>query len=62
MNRTYTPQLAPEVLGPLDAYAARFSDDFNRPRQAAYSAVYLQSLLLDGDRKQENLGVRLEWH
>ena len=51
MNRTYTPELAPEVLGRLDAYAARFRDDFNRPRQAAYSAVYLQGLLLDGDRK-----------
>src|SRR6478752_3936640 len=51
MNRTYTAELAPEVLDRLDAYAARFHDDFNRPRQAAYSGVYLQGLLLDGDRK-----------
>jgi SRSO17 transposase len=51
MNRTYTPELAPEVLGRLAAYAARFHDDFNRPRQAAYSGVYLQGLILDGDRK-----------
>src|SRR4051794_25935743 len=51
MNRTYTPELAPEVLGRLGAYADRFRDDFNRPRQAQYSGVYLQGLLLDGDRK-----------
>ena len=49
--KTYTPELAPEVLGRLDAYAARFRDDFNRPRQAQYSGVYLQGLILDGDRK-----------
>src|SRR3954454_19132885 len=51
MNRTYTPELAPDVLGRLDAYAARFRDDFNRPRQAQYSGVYLQGLILDGERK-----------
>lgn len=32
MNRTYTPDLAPEVLQRLRAYADRFRDDFNRPR------------------------------
>src|SRR3954468_15361128 len=51
MNRTYTPELAPDVLGRLDAYAARFRDEFNRPRQAQYSGVYLQGLILDGERK-----------
>ena len=51
MNRTYTPELAPEVLDRLGDYAARFRDDFNRPRQAQYSGVYLQGLILDGDRK-----------
>ena len=51
MNRTYTPELAPEVLQRLDVYAARFHDDFNRPRQAQYSGVYLQGLILDGQRK-----------
>ena len=51
MNRTYTPELAPEVLGRLRAYADRFQDDFDRPRQAQYSGVYLQGLLLDGERK-----------
>jgi SRSO17 transposase len=51
MNRTYTPELAPEVLDRLDAYATLFRDDFNRPRQAQYSGVYLQGLILDGERK-----------
>jgi SRSO17 transposase len=51
MNRTYTPELASEVLDRLDAYANRFRDDFNRPRQAQYSGVYLQGLILDGERK-----------
>ncbi len=51
MNRTYTPELAPEVLERLKAYADRFQDDFNRPRQAQYCGVYLQGLLLDGERK-----------
>jgi len=51
MNRTYTPELAPEVLDRLGDYAARFRDDFNRPRQAQYSGVYLRGLILDGDRK-----------
>jgi SRSO17 transposase len=51
MNRTYTPELAPEVLDRLDAYAARFRGDFNRPRQATYCGVYLQGLILDGERK-----------
>ena len=51
MNRTYTPELAPEVLGRLASYADRFRDDFNRPRQAAYSGVYLEGLNLDGERK-----------
>jgi SRSO17 transposase len=51
MNHTYTPELAPEVLARLEAYADRSRGDFNRPRQAAYSGVYLQGLLLDGERK-----------
>src|SRR3954465_73679 len=51
MNRTYTPDLNPDVLDRLAAYAASFCDDFNRPRQAAWSGVYLRGLLQDGDRK-----------
>ena len=51
MNRTYTPELAPDVLDRLDRYAGRFRDHFNHPRQFAYCGVYLQGLLLDGERK-----------
>lgn len=51
MNRTYTPELAPDVLDRLASYAAGFRDDFNRPRQAAWCGVYLRGLIQDGDRK-----------
>src|SRR3954465_2029043 len=51
MNRTYTPDLNPDVLDRLAAYAASFRDDFNRPRQARWCGVYLRGLLQDGDRK-----------
>src|SRR3954463_507719 len=51
MNRTYTPELTPDVLGRLADYAAGFRDDFNRPRQAAWCGVYLRGLIQDGDRK-----------
>ena len=51
MNRTYTPELAPDILGRLADYAASFRDDFNRPRQAQWCGVYLRGLLQDGDRK-----------
>src|SRR6187455_338872 len=51
MNRTYTPELKPDVLGRLAAYAADFRDDFNRPRQAAWCGTYLRGLIQDGDRK-----------
>src|SRR4051812_24151215 len=51
MNRTYTPELKPDVLRRLAAYAASFPDDFHRPRQAAWCGVYLRGLIQDGDRK-----------
>ena len=51
MNRTYTPELTPDVVGRLAAYAAGVRDDFNRPRQAAWCGVYLRGLIQDGDRK-----------
>lgn len=51
MNRTFTPDLDPEILGRLEAYAGRFRDLFNVPRQAAWCGVYLHGLLQDGDRK-----------
>lgn len=51
MNKTFTPELDPGTLGRLDAYAERFRDLFNRPRQAAWCGVYLRGLITDGDRK-----------
>src|SRR5918995_6203766 len=51
MNRTYTPDLNPDVLVRLADYAASFRDNFNRPRQAVWCGVYLRGLLQDGDRK-----------
>jgi SRSO17 transposase len=51
MNRTYTPELSPEVLDRLAAYAEDFRDDFNRTRQSAWCGVYLRGLLRDADRK-----------
>ena len=51
MNRTFTPELDAGVLRRLEAYAAHFAADFNRPRQRAWCAVYLAGLLQDGERK-----------
>jgi SRSO17 transposase len=51
MSKTYTPELSPEVLDRLEDYAKRFRDDFSHKKQAAWSGVYLQGLLHDGDRK-----------
>lgn len=51
MNRTYTPELSPDILDRLAAFAADFRSDFNRPRQAAWCGVYLRGLLKDADRK-----------
>jgi SRSO17 transposase len=51
MNRTYTPELKPDVLDRLARYAASFRGDFNRPRQAAWCGTYLRGLIQDGDRK-----------
>ena len=51
MNRTYTPELTPDVLDRLADYAAGFRADFNRPRQAAWCGAYLRGLITDGDRK-----------
>src|SRR5262249_10571450 len=51
MNKTHTPELSPEVLQRLRAYAARFEDLFRHPAQRAWSDVYLRGLLQDGERK-----------
>jgi len=49
--KTYTPELSPSVLGRLAGYAASFADDFPQARPALWAGVYLQGLLLDGERK-----------
>ena len=51
MSKTYTPELTPEVLGRLRDYADLFRGDFSHEKQAAWSGVYLQGLLHDGERK-----------
>jgi len=49
--KTYTPELTPAVLDRLRAYAAGFADDFPQVKPAKWAGVYLEGLLLDGDRK-----------
>jgi SRSO17 transposase len=49
--KTYTPELDPVVLDRLRGYAALFADDFPQAKPARWAGVYLQGLLLDGDRK-----------
>jgi SRSO17 transposase len=51
MNKTYTPELAPEVLQRLRDYAERFQDLYRYPTQFSWSGVYLRGLLQDGERK-----------
>src|SRR4051812_16104375 len=51
MNKTYTPELAPEVLLRLRDYAERFQDLYRYPTQFSWSGVYLRGLLQDGQRK-----------
>jgi SRSO17 transposase len=49
--KTYTPELPADVLGRLSDYAGHFAADFSQPRPALWAGVYLQGLLLDGERK-----------
>jgi SRSO17 transposase len=49
--KTYTPELSPGVLGRLAEYAACFAPEFPQARPALWAGVYLQGLLLDGERK-----------
>src|SRR5215207_5597984 len=49
--KTYTPDLDPAVLDRLRDYAAAFADDFPQAKPARWAGVYLQGLLLDGERK-----------
>lgn len=49
--KTITPTLDPAVLDRLREYAARFAPDFPQSKPARWAGVYLQGLLLDGERK-----------
>lgn len=49
--KTYTPELDPAVLDRLRDYAAVFAADFPQSKPARWAGVYLQGLLLDGERK-----------
>lgn len=51
MSKTYTPELTPDVLQRLEAYAARFRDDFRFERPARWAGVYLAGLIQEGERK-----------
>src|SRR3954463_16022815 len=51
MAKPYTPDLDPEALARLDAYAARFRDAFALDRPARWCPVYLRGLITDGERK-----------
>lgn len=49
--KTYTPELDAAVLDRLRDYAALFANDFHQAKPARWAGVYLQGLLLDGERK-----------
>ena len=50
--KTFTPDLDPAVLERLREYATRFAPDFPQSKPARWAGVYLQGLLLDGERKK----------
>jgi SRSO17 transposase len=49
--KTYTPELDTTTLQRLADYASHFAPDFPQAKPARWSAVYLQGLLRDGERK-----------
>jgi len=49
--KTYTPELGSAVLGRLRDYATLFADQFPHAKPALWASVYLQGLLIDGERK-----------
>src|SRR5262245_4504240 len=58
--KTYTPELTPAVLDRLRNYADLFAEDFPQAKPALWAGVYLQGLLLDGERKSvEPLAARV---
>jgi SRSO17 transposase len=58
--KTYTPNLDPAVLQCLRDYTALFANGLPQAKAARWTGVYLQGLLLDGERKSiEPLARRL---
>jgi SRSO17 transposase len=51
MNKTFTPELPPQVLERLRDYADLFRDDFRHQAQRSWSGVYLRGLIQNGERK-----------
>jgi SRSO17 transposase len=49
--KTYTPELSPSVLGRLAEYADSFASESPQARPAQWAGVYLQGLLIGGERK-----------
>jgi len=49
--KTYTPTLDAAAIDRLRDYAALFAEDFPQSKPARWAGVYLQGLLLDGERK-----------
>src|SRR5258705_4854829 len=49
--KTYTPEIDAAVLGRLRDYAGLFADEFPHARPALWASVYIQGLLIDGERK-----------
>jgi SRSO17 transposase len=49
--KTYTPTIDDAVLTRLRDYAAVFAQDFPQSKPARWAEVYLQGLILDGERK-----------
>jgi SRSO17 transposase len=50
MNKTFTPELSPEVLERLRVYAAPFQAELRHQAQRSWSGVYRRGLLQDGER------------
>ena len=50
--KTSTPELDPVVLDRLRDDATLFAADFPQAKPARWAGVYLQGLLLDGERKR----------
>src|SRR5262245_1000788 len=49
--KTYTPEIDSAALDRLRDYAKVFADDFPHAKPALWASVYLQGLLIDGERK-----------